>query len=52
VFVDGKAIGTTPIQSYKVTAGKHTVEWRWDDGKKVTETITIEEDGVQTLKRG
>lgn len=52
VYVDGKAIGSTPIASYKVTPGHHVIKWAWDDGKTITERIEIEANGTQTYKRG
>jgi hypothetical protein len=51
VFVDGVPIGKTPIASYKVTAGRHRIEWFWDDGRRITETTVLREGEVRTLKR-
>jgi hypothetical protein len=48
VFVDGKAAGQTPVSSYPVAPGKHTVKFTWDGRPTVTETVNVS-DG-QTLK--
>ena len=52
MHVDGKFIGTTPISAFKVSAGRHTVQWKWDDGRVITEQVTVGEDEARTLKRG
>lgn len=52
VFVDGTLVGATPIASYPVTPGRHTVEWVWDDGRKITQTLVLDADEVRVLKAG
>lgn len=52
VYVDGRFAGTTPITAYQVEPGRHTVEWHWDDGRTVRETVTATAGDVLTLKRG
>ncbi|TPV93097.1 MAG: PEGA domain-containing protein [Myxococcales bacterium FL481] len=51
VFIDGKeASSRTPLK-VNVTAGSHTIEWRWPDGKRYQRTITVDE-GQSTLVKG
>lgn len=52
VYVDGVFIGTTPIAAYRVTPGRHTVEWYWADGNTATEAIDLEADEVKVLEGG
>lgn len=50
VYLDGKAIGTTPIVKTKVPAGLHTVEWAWPDGEWAKSTVTLEAGETQVLE--
>jgi hypothetical protein len=49
VTVDGKSEGRTPV-FVKVTAGSHTVKWKWDDGKTDTEKVSVNENQSLLLK--
>jgi hypothetical protein len=49
VTVDGKSEGRTPV-FVKVTAGAHTVKWKWDDGKSDTQKATVAENESKLLK--
>lgn len=49
VTVDGKSEGRTPV-FVKVTAGSHTVKWKWDDGKTDTQKATVAENESKLLK--
>jgi serine/threonine-protein kinase len=49
VTVDGKSEGRTPV-FVKVTAGAHTVKWKWDDGKTDTQKATVAENESKLLK--
>jgi outer membrane biosynthesis protein TonB len=50
VSVDGETIGTTPISSLKVTAGKHRVTWRWSDGSEQTKVVSVAAGEALTVK--
>jgi hypothetical protein len=52
VFVDGKRVGPTPIAAFEVSPGKHTVQWKWPDGRVITEQVTVNPGETRTLKRG
>lgn len=52
VFVDGKFAGKTPIASFKVTPGKHKVEFKWDDRPTVKQEITVADGGSAVVKGG
>ena len=41
VFVDGKEAGETPIAEYKLTVGKHTIEFRHQNYKSVVKRVQI-----------
>jgi hypothetical protein len=49
VTVDGKQEGRTPV-FVKVTAGSHTVKWKWDDGKTDTQKVSVNENESKLLK--
>ena len=49
VTVDGKQEGRTPV-FVKVTAGTHTVKWKWDDGKTDTQKATVADNESKLLK--
>jgi serine/threonine protein kinase len=49
VTVDGKSEGRTPV-FVKVTAGSHTVKWKWDDGKTDTQKATVADNESKLLK--
>ncbi|MCA9683921.1 MAG: PEGA domain-containing protein, partial [Myxococcales bacterium] len=49
VYVDGRKMGRSP-QFVKVTAGSHTVKWKWDDGKSDTQKVSVGDKEVKLLK--
>ncbi len=52
VFLDGRRVRQTPIQSLGVPAGKHTIELQNDTkGKREKLVITIEAGGTQEIRR-
>jgi len=52
VFIDGKLVGKTPRPEVLVTPGRHTVTYRWPDGREVKKTITVADGGVEVVKGG
>jgi hypothetical protein len=50
IIVDGKSQGKKPVAVVKVSAGKHKIQWKWDDGKKDTQTITIAANETKVLR--
>ncbi len=49
VYVDGKKEGRT-VCTVKVSAGSHTVKWKWDDGTSSTQKVSIKDGESQILK--
>ena len=49
VYVDNKKEGRAPV-FVKVTAGSHTVKWKWDDGKTDTQKVTVGDKESKLLK--
>ena len=49
VYVDGRKAGRSP-QFVKVSAGNHTVKWKWDDGKTDTQKVSIGDKESKLLK--
>ena len=49
VYVDGRKAGRSP-QFVKVSAGSHTVKWKWDDGKTDTQKVSIGDKESKLLK--
>jgi len=50
VWVDGqKQAKTTPV-SVMVSAGNHTVKWKYPDGKTFTKKVTVAENSAQVIK--
>jgi len=50
VWVDGqKQAKTTPV-SVMVSAGSHTVKWKYPDGKTFTKKVTAAENSAQVIK--
>lgn len=52
VLVDGKAVGTTPIASLKVTAGRHRITWIWPDGRETIQVVDVVADETQLVRGG
>lgn len=52
IFVDGKAVGLTPIAGFKVAPGKHVIRWRWADGREVRRTVTVEAGEMRVIREG
>jgi len=52
VYVDGKFVGKTPQGNVKVTPGRHTVKWQWDNGKKITQSVTVADGQTKLVKAG
>ena len=51
-YVDGTFVGNTPQTDVKVTPGRHTVKWQWDNGKKVTQSVNIADGQTKVVKAG
>lgn len=50
MWVDGqKQPKTTPV-TVMVTAGAHTVKWKYPDGKTTTKKVTAAEKSSQVIK--
>ncbi|WP_181198104.1 serine/threonine-protein kinase [Enhygromyxa salina] len=49
VYVDGKKKGRAPV-FVKVSAGSHTVKWKWDDGKTDTQKVSVADKESKLLK--
>jgi hypothetical protein len=49
ILVDGKPAGTTPIDAYKVTPGRHDVTFVDETGNR-TMTVDVAPGGGQTIK--
>jgi len=52
VHVDGRYVGKTPRPSIAVTPGRHTVTYRWPNGREVRKTVTVAEGSVKIVKAG
>lgn len=52
IYVDGKFVGKTPQGNVKVTPGRHTVKWQWDNGKKITQSVTVADGQTKLVKAG
>jgi len=50
VFVNGKKQAKKAPVFVMVSAGTHTVKWKWDDGKTDTQKVTIGENESKLLK--
>ena len=50
VFIDGAEVGTTPIISFRVKAGRHTIRVERAGYKTKTESVQV--DANNTVRRG
>jgi hypothetical protein len=50
VFVDGKKQSKKTPVFVKVSAGSHTVKWKWDDGKTDTQSVSVAANESKLLK--
>lgn len=41
VFVDGAAMGTTPLSTRAIPPGRHDIRFRWDDGTSVADSVVL-----------
>ena len=52
IYIDGRFAGKTPIPAFKVKPGRHTVKFKWADGREITKTIEVAEGGSKVVRAG
>ena len=52
VYVDGVRKGKTPLPAVRVTPGRHTVRFKWSDGKEVTRRVFVADGAREVVRAG
>lgn len=52
IYVDGEYIGETPLPKVRVTPGRHTIKYKWPDGREIKKTVSVDDGGSEIVKAG
>ncbi len=50
VYIDGQHHGKTPLANVKVRPGRHTVQWRFADGRIVERSVDVGDGRTESLR--
>jgi serine/threonine protein kinase len=52
IYIDGTRRGKTPLANIKVTPGRHTIKFKWPDGREATRRVDVPDGGTEIVKMG